>query len=402
MIRDSITGKKLSIFGGEKEFKESIIISRPTPPPFQDIEEPLKEVLGNKWLTNGGKFLKSYEEKLSGYIGSKCIATSNGTVALLILAKALGLKGEVIVPSFTFPATATSFNFLNIKTKFVDIDKETYCIDPNEVKRAINEDTSAIVPVNIYGNCCDIKKLENIAENNDLKLIFDSAHAFGAKYNGEMVGNFGDAEMFSTHATKILITGEGGIISSKNNELLDKIRIQQNFGYDDLKDKSQIQTVGINAKMSEFPAIIGLWSLDNFENHKNRRNEIAKIYLNRLSKIKGIGFQKTTPGCERVYQFFSILIDKDKFGVDRDQLAEVLMKENVLTRKYFYLPVHQQHPYKTVEHDKLKITDEISSNILCLPILSDMTNDQAERICALIKLIHEQAEEINNYFRKTS
>lgn len=364
---------------------------KPKIPQLKEIINEMNNIFDNAWLTNNGKFLRNFEEKTSNYLNIDCLAVSNGTIGLILAEKALKLKGKVIVPSLTFPATAHSLVWNNLKPIFVDIDKETYNIDPEEVEKALkkNDNISAILAVNLFGNPCNISSLEELSEKYKVRLIFDSAHAFGAHYNNRKIGHFGNIEIFSTHATKIFMTGEGGIISSKNKNLISEIKKLRNFGYSEKNEHYNTQICGMNAKMQEFSAILGLWSLKHIDENIKNRELLAKRYIRNLTKIKGLSFQKTTPNTKRIYQFFSILINKE-FGLNRDTLANKLKFQGIETKKYFYPPLHKHTSYKQHNNEILTNTEFVSSNILCLPLYSDLSFEEVDIVCDSIKKIYNE------------
>ncbi len=341
-----------------------------------------KDIFESGQLTNNGKYLQRLENSLSEYLKVKSLVVSSGTIGLIITLKRLNLTGNVIVPSFTFCATVHALIWAGLKPNFVDIDEETLNLDPKKVREAINADTSAILAVHVFGNPCAIDELQKIADENSLKLVFDAAHAFGSKYNGKLIGGFGNAEVFSLHATKTLIAGEGGIITTNDDELLNDLNKIRNFGFSDSINTSFI---GTNAKMSEIHALIGLDSLTNINSDLQKKKELAAIYQKELNGLPGISFQKVEKNTESSYFFFSIIIDPIICGFNRDQLAEYLLKEGIQTRKYFFFPVHKQTAYKEYNPIDLPITDKIASRILCLPSHVNLTIKDIYFICEKIK-----------------
>ena len=366
---------KPALLGGKPLFEEPVNIVLPTLPSLDSMKDRIEETLGNGMITNFSKYCKEFEKKLAEYIGVRyALSQSNATSGLLILHKVLDLYGEVIVPSFTFSATTHSLMWNNLTPVFVDIDKETFNIDPKLIEEKITPKTTAIFGVHIFGNPCEIEELQKIADKHNLKLIFDSAHAFGSIYHGKNVGGFGNAEVFSLSATKVLTKGEGGAITTNNQELSEKIKLARNYGDPGTYD---CQFIGFNSKLTEYAAIMGLETLKLLENNVKRRNELFELFKSNLSKLPGITFQKITDNCRTTVKDLSIVIDKDKFGISRDKLAEALDKENIRTKKYFYPPIHCMKAYSQFYDEyngKLPNTEYISQNILCLPIHSHMTD----------------------------
>ncbi|MBS3165655.1 DegT/DnrJ/EryC1/StrS family aminotransferase [Candidatus Woesearchaeota archaeon] len=341
-----------------------------------------KDVFESGILTNNGKYNKQFESSVSDYLDTPCISVCNATIGLDLTLKSLGIKGNVIVPSFTFCASVHAIVLAGLTPNFVDIDPLTFNLDPVKVEEAINDQTSAILGVHVFGNPCNIIELEKIAKKHNLKLIFDAAHAFGSTYNQKRIGLFGDAEVFSTHATKTLISAEGGIISSNNKEIINYISMARNFGM-----VSEIETafVGTNAKMSELHALVGLDSFSEIDNNIRKKSSIVDSYKNSLKDVKGISFQKIEENSTCSYFYFSIIIDEKEFGINRDQLAEVLSKNGVQARKYFYLPLHKHSAYKEYNSLSLPHSEKISSTILCLPTHVQLTLDEVSYICEVIK-----------------
>ncbi len=361
---------------------KQINISAPRLNNFSLFCERSKEVFESGILTNNGKYLQQLEKSISHYLNTDSILVCNATVGLEMTLKSLRLKGNVIVPSFTFCATVHTIVLAGLTPNFVDINLRTFNIDSNKVEEAINDQTSAILGVHVFGNPCNIIELEKIAKKHNLKLIFDAAHAFGSTYNQKRIGIFGDAEVFSMHATKTLIAGEGGIISSKDKNIINYISTARNFG---IISETDTAFAGTNAKMSELHALVGLDSFYEIDNDIKKKNIIVYHYKNLLKCVKGISFQKIEDNSTCAYFYFSIFIDEKKYGINRDQLAEILSQKGVQVRKYFYLPVHKQLAYKQYNSLILPNTEMISSNILCLPTHVQLTLDGVEYICEVIK-----------------
>ncbi len=344
--------------------------------------ERSKQIFETGWVTNNGPYLLEYEKNLSTYLDVPSLALSNGTMPLILALKGFGLWGEVILPSFTFCATAHAVVLAGLTPRFVDIDPETFNLDPEKVKDAITEDTCAIIGVHVFGNPCDIDALQEIADSHEIPLLFDAAHAFGSTYNGQKIGGFGVAETFSTHATKTLISGEGGFISSKNKKLMEYVTKARNFGFNGSEDT---EFIGTNAKMSELHAIIGLDSLSNITNDLEKKKEIVSLYTKMLSNVAGITLQKIQENATSGYFFFCILVDPHKYGMDRDALATKLEKEGIPSRKYFYLPIHKQTAYQEYNALSLPHTEKVSEHILCLPTHTSLTEKDVTRICQTIR-----------------
>ncbi|MFH1563687.1 MAG: DegT/DnrJ/EryC1/StrS family aminotransferase [Nitrospirota bacterium] len=404
---------KPAILGGKPIFEKLLPIARPSLPKLEEINSQLQDTFTSGILTNG-KYVAEFEQKCSQYLGvENVIAVSSATAGLILVEKALGLNGEVLVPSFTFTATCLSLNWNKIETRYVDCHPKTFTLDPILVEKAITRqasaaNTCAILAVCIFGNPPDMDMLNNLAKDYRLKLIFDSAHGFGTKYNDKLIGGFGDAEVFSLTPTKSLTTGEGGLITTNDKELAQKLKLMRNYGVESDYD---CELIGLNARMLEFSAILGLKNLSTIEEKINHRNKLAKDYKTKLSKLPGIEFQEIKESCRSTFKDFAILINEEAFGLNRDELGLALEKENIQTRKYFYPPVHLQKAYRHfypkyggdtpptpsqegIIKEKLSNTLRISSNILCLPISGEMNEEELEKVCAAIEQIHQFSDEI--------
>ncbi|MFC1768275.1 DegT/DnrJ/EryC1/StrS family aminotransferase [Nanoarchaeota archaeon] len=386
---------KPAILGGKPAFDNPVPITKPLLPSYFSLEENAKSMFSSGMITNS-TLVKQFEESARNYLGSKhCVALSSCTSGLMLSQKALNLTGEVILPSFTFFATGHSILWNNLKPVFVDIDPKSYQINPEKVNEAITEKTSAILAVHIFGNPAPALELEKIASDNNLKLIFDSAHAFGAKIGNQNVGTFGDVEVFSCSPTKLMITGEGGVCSTNNEELQRKLSIGRNYGDGGNYDPDFL---GLNARMSEFNAALGIESIKLIENNIERRKEISEIYQKELSKLPGISFQKVLPNNKVTYKDSAILINPIEFGINRDQLSEALLKENIITKKYFYPPLHLQKVFKEFSNydEKLPVTKFISKNILSIPLFSKMSDYDVFKVIESFKKIHEYRNELSS------
>lgn len=385
---------KPAILGGEPAFKNLLPITKPTLPNFENLIDSCKDIFNTGMITNS-KYVKEFENGLQDYIKvDYAQAVSSCTSGLMLVLKGLGLKGEVILPSFTFSASGHALIWNGLKPIFVDIDNETYNLNIEAVKEAINPKTSGILGVHIFGNPCDISALTDIAEDHNIKLIFDAAHAMGSEYKGEKIGKFGDAEVFSCSPTKLMVTGEGGIVTTNDAELKRKISIGRNYGDDGSYD---CEFTGMNARMSEMHAILGLESLHKLEENLANRAQLAATYKSELGNLHGITFQAITPSCRTTFKDFSIYVEPEKFGMNRDELCEVIAKENIMTKKYFYPPLHKQRAYSEFYEEykgKLSVTDDVSMNVLSLPLYSHMAIEDVKKVSHALCKIHEYAQEI--------
>lgn len=383
-----------AILGGKTAFDTPVKLVDITFSNKKQILVRIGETLDSSLLTNNGKYLVEFEEALSRFVGVPAVAVANATFGLILLFKTAGLRGKVIMPSFTFCATAHSAVWAGLEPVFADIDEKTFTLDVNSVKKLLTPDVCAIVGVHTFGNPCAIEELEKLAKSKGIRLFFDAAHAFGVMYHSKPIGSFGDAEVFSTHATKTLVTGEGGFVSSNDKKIIDGVKRGRNFGFND--DNSDALFCGTNAKMTEIGAILGLDSLQAGDEMIKHRNSIANMFRKRLSNIPGLRLQEIREGAVSSYCFFGMLVIPQEFGLNRDELAQALAAENIMTRKYFFPPLHQMTAYKKHAASSLPATEFVSQHIICLPIQSKMTMQIAEGICDAIEAIHEHAAAIHH------
>jgi dTDP-4-amino-4,6-dideoxygalactose transaminase len=358
-------------------------------PPIEEYFEEVKKIWNNNWLTNNGELHNELEIKLKEYLGVNGTSLFvNGTLALEIAIEALDLQGEIITTPFTFAATSHSISRNNIVPVFCDIDTVTFNLDVNKIEEHINEKTTAIMPVHVFGTPCNVDQIRLIAEKYNLKVIYDAAHAFGVEINGIPIGNFGDISMFSLHATKVYHSIEGGLLTYKDNVLKSKFNLLKNFG---IVGPEQVDLIGTNAKMNEFQAAMGIINLRYIENEIAKRKKIAYQYRQLLSDVEGIKFQVDIEGIKHNYSYFPIVVNEDFFGMDRNLLHEKLSEFNVFTRKYFYPLCSNFHFNK--KHSKsndLSTANKISNQILTLPIYGSLSEGEIEYICDSIKYIQKK------------
>lgn len=371
------------------KLEEPIPITKPTLPDIQEILPKISDIFSTRMITNH-KYVKEFEERVAEYLGVEyAVAVSSCTAGMMLVIKNMGLTGNVILPSFTFHATAHALSWNGLGLRFVDINPETLTIDSAKVEANITPETSAICGVHTFGNPCNLKALQEIADDHNIKLYFDAAHAFGSIYNNKHVGSFGNAEIFSLSPTKLLVTGEGGIVATNDPELKKKLVIGRNYGDDGSYD---CEFAGLNARMEEFNAILGLSGLKNIERNILSRHQKVSLYKSLLSKVPGISFQKIEHQSRTTYKDFSIHINADLFGLTRDELSLKLMDVKITTKKYFYPPVHKQRLYSKdgMQFDKdLPVTNRMADTSLSLPLWSDMGENMVREICSKIMEIRE-------------
>jgi len=372
--------RALKVVPATTGFNEPFPFMRPSLPELSHVFAEYQPAYHNGVLTNAG-LVSRLEAAVAERLSVKhCVAVSSCTSGLMMVLRALALKGEVILPSFTFFATGHSVLWNGLKPVFADCDPQTWNLSPADVERKITADTSAILAVHMYGNPCDVAELEAIARRHNLKLVFDAAHAFGSEYHGVPTGSFGDAEVFSLSPTKLLVAGEGGLVTTNDANLAAAVRAMRNYGDVGAYDPKWL---GLNARMTEFNAAMALAGLPLVKAKVQRRSQIAQMYTEKLSRIPGICFQKVHPGDTHTYKDYSVLVVPEIIGLTRDLLAESLRTENIETKKYFYPPLHQQHLY-SIFHEfgatDLLQTEHVANNILSLPIYESLSD---ETICTI-------------------
>lgn len=366
---------------------KQITVTSPLLPPLEELTPFLEDIWNRKWLTNNGHYHQLLEEQLCEYLGVKYISLfSNGTLALITALQALNLKGEIITTPYSFVATSHAILLNNLKPVFVDIEHNTFNLDPNKIEDAITEHTSAILPVHVYGNPCDHDAIQKIADKYNLKVIYDAAHAFGVTKDGISVLNWGDLSILSFHATKAYSTIEGGAIICHSKEMKDKLDKLKNFGYE---SETEISSLGSNAKMNEIQAAFGLATLKHIDKAIKIRNNIAERYRKEISKISGLKFLSPPKNVEFNDSYFPIFVDEQVFGISRDELYFKLKEKNILSRRYFYPLITDFSFYKDnsaiTKHD-LTISKQISDSVICLPIHHAISESEINSIISIIKM----------------
>jgi len=391
------TIEDLAIFGGVPAFTETLHVGRPYIPNRQHLMDRMNDILDRQWLTNAGRFVREFENRIADFLGVKhCIAMCNGTVALEIAARALELKGEVIIPSFTFIATAHSLQWQEITPVFCDIDPKTHTIDPAGIEQLITPRTSGIIGVHLWGRPCNVKSIQDIARRHNLTCMFDASHSFGCSHGGRMVGGFGDAETFSFHATKLINTFEGGAVVTNNDSLAQKMRLMKNFGFSGLDN---VIYIGSNGKMSEVSAAMGLTSLENIHEliAVNKRN--YGTYQTCFQDQTGYRLITFDESEKNNYHYIVLEVDKNGAGIDRDRLMRILHAENIRARRYFYPGCHRMEPYRSYFPNAgllLPKTEQLTERVLCLPTGAGVGEADIRSICDIIHFVTEHAGDITN------
>ena len=379
-------GKQLAILGGTPAFEVPLHVGRPNLGDRQALLARINDMLDRRWLTNDGPMVKEFECRIAELVGVRhCIAMCNATVALEIAIRALGLRGEVIVPSYTFVATAHALQWQEITPLFADMDPGTHNIAPAAIERLITPRTSAIIGVHVWGRACDAEAIEAIGRKHGLEVMYDAAHAFGCSHKGKMVGSFGRCEVFSFHATKFLNTFEGGAVVTNDDALAEKMRLMRNFGF---AGYDRVIYLGVNGKMTEVCAAMGLTSLDSIDEiiALNRRNYLA--YQEGLRAIPGVSLIHYDPAERNNYQYVVAEVDPDVAPLRRDELVSVLHAENVLARKYFWPGCHRMEPYRSLQPNSallLPETERIAARVMVLPTGQAVTPEVIQTICAILR-----------------
>lgn len=361
---------------------KKINVTKSSMPYYEEYCKMIKPIFESGHLTNMGPLHNEFAGKVGSYLGADNVSLfTNGHLALYVAIKVLGLTGEVITTPFTFASTTHAIVENGLTPVFCDIDPDTYTIDANKIAELITDKTSAIIPVHVYGNVCDVEKIDAIAKKHNLKVIYDAAHVFGVKIGDRGIGTFGDISMFSFHATKVFNTIEGGCLTYSDSSLTDTISSLRNFG---ITSPESVDYLGTNAKMNEFQAAMGLCNLKHIDNELLKRQKAEEIYCERLSCVKGIKLCPVQKDVKRNYAYFPVLFDKKEFGKSRDEVAEILSENGIFARKYFYPVTNEFSCYKGKYKGETPVAKNVSENILCLPMYADLTVDEVKLICDII------------------
>lgn len=365
-------------------FQQPIFITRPLLPDLHELTKKLQEVWDSQWLTNIGNQHRLLEIRIKNLLKVPNVSLfNNGTIALIVACQSLRLSGDLITTPFTFPATPHVLTWNNIRPVFCDIDPITMNIDADKIESMITPQTTGILAVHVFGTPCDVEKIQEIADRYGLKVIYDAAHAFQCEIDGRGIGNFGDITMFSFHATKLFHTAEGGALVFKDNNLKGRIDLLKNFG---IKNEEEVIMPGINGKMNEIQAALGLVVLDSIEEERNKRKKLLDTYRECLKGIDGISILDERSDTNS-YQYFVIRINEKLFGKSRDFIHEEFKKYNVFTRKYFYplcsdYTCYRHLPSSTI--DNLPVANKVVKEVLSMPFYGGLSEDDVEKICNIL------------------
>lgn len=378
----------------EYAFSEPIHVTRPVLSSLDDYTDKLREVWDSRWITNDGVLHQRLEKNLEKYLGVDHLNLfCNGTIALLVALQALDIReGEVITTPFTFPATPHALHWNHISPVFCDIAPGTYNLDPNRLEELITPATKAILPVHVFGAPCDTESIQEIADRHDLPVIYDAAHAFGVKYRGRALVDYGDLAMLSFHATKLFTTAEGGALISHTPETKERIYYLKNFG---IAGEEAVLYPGINGKMSELHAALGLLNLELVDEEIARRKTLTQYYCDGLQGIPGLTLPPEPLDTDPNYAYFPVLIDERDFGWSRDDVHDALHSINIVPRKYFYPLCSHYASYDTLpsaSSDNLHVAEKVAGQVLCLPIFGALPHSSAEQVAGAIVALHTNAD----------
>lgn len=361
----------------------NILVTQSSMPELDEYVEEIKDIWETHWLTNMGSKHKKLESQLKDYLAVDNISLmTNGHLALELCLQAMNLTGEVITTPFTFASTTHAIVRNGLTPVFCDIDPIDFTIDVNKIESLITDKTSAIVPVHVYGNVCNVEEIERIAKKYDLKVIYDAAHTFGVEYKGKGIGSFGDASMFSFHATKVFNTIEGGAVCFKDEAVGKQLYKLKNFG---IKNQTEVDGVGSNAKMNEFQAAMGLCNLRHVDEEIDKRKQVVERYRKHLEGVPGIQINPIQENVKSNYAYFPIIVDEKIFGVTRNEISDKLAENGIFSRKYFY-PLTNTFDCFHGKYDvnETPIALHISKRVLTLPLYADLELEIVDKICNII------------------
>lgn len=364
---------------------KTITVTSPLLPDLKEFEKILEDIWQRKWLTNNGHYHQELEKALAVYLGVPYISLfTNGTLPLITALQAMRVTGEVITTPYSFVATTHSIWWNNLKPVFVDVEEETGNIDPEKIEAAITPQTTAIMPVHVYGTPCNTKRIQEIADIYGLKVIYDAAHAFGVNVNGTSILENGDMSTLSFHATKVYNTVEGGALVCHDEAIKKRIDYLKNFGF---AGETTVVAPGINSKMDEIRAAYGLLNLQQVDQAIARRKHVAELYRTALKNVPGIRFLNDIEGVRHNYSYFPIFITEKEYGMSRDALYDKLKSQNILARRYFYPLISNFPVYRGLDSsnpENLPVATKLADQVLCLPMYADLADDDVERILGII------------------
>jgi dTDP-4-amino-4,6-dideoxygalactose transaminase len=385
----------LALFGGPPAFAEPLHVGRPNLGDRRAFLARVEDLLDRRWFTNNGPFVQEFERRLAERTGTRhCIAVCNATIGLELAIRALGMTGEVIVPSFTFVATAHALEWQGVTPVFCDVDPRTHNLDPDRVEALVTPRTTGIIGVHVWGRPCAVDRLTDIARARGLKLLFDAAHAFACTHRGQPLGRFGDAEVFSFHATKFLNSFEGGAITTQDDELAARLRLMKNFGF---AGYDRVVHPGTNGKMTEVCAAMGLSSLERLDELVAVNRDRHRAYAESLRGVPGLSVLAYDPAEASNFQYVVVEVDPERAGLDRDQLVRLLHAENVLARRYFFPGCHAMEPYRSRDPGagaRLPHTERLAARVLTLPNGTSVEPGDVGTVASLLRYLVANAAAI--------
>lgn len=398
--------KKLAILGGEPAFKRPLHVGRPNLPDKEVLCEYLDQMFDSRWLTNNGPLVRKFKEKLEEYLQVKhCIPVCNGTIALELAERSLDLHDEVVLPSFTFVATPHSLKWQKINPVFADIGEKDITISPASILNVMTPGTTGIIGVHVYGYPCDYENIDRIASERNIKVLYDAAHAFGCEVDGIPYANLGDASVFSFHATKFFNSFEGGAITTNDDALAEEVRLMSNFGFAG-EALDQVDFLGINGKMSEISAAMGLAMLDCIEQIREKNRENFEAYRNVFSQIEGLELVEPPAHMTRHnWQYVIVKLDKKAFGLNRDLTVNALRAENIFARRYFYPGCHRMYPYREYfpgASELLPNTERFANQVMAFPTGQEINGQTVQTIASLLVEVSDRAVDIQNALSSSS
>lgn len=394
-MRRADAGRQVHEQSDEMKFASPLHVGRPNVGDRESLMRRINAMLDRRWLTNNGPLVQEFEQRIAEIVGAKhVVAMCNATVGLEIAARALELSGEVIVPSYTFVATAHAIQWQGITPVFVDIDPVSHNLDPKRIEESITPRTTGIIGVHVWGRTCETRAIESIAANHDLKIMYDASHAFGCSHNGRMVGTNGSAEVFSFHATKFINCFEGGAVATQDDDLANKMRLMRNFGF---SGYDNVIYSGVNGKMSEVCAAMGLTCLDAMSEIVRTNCVNYEAYRKEIDTIPGVGLVEYDITEQNNFQYVVLTVDPKKCALSRDQLLQVLHSHNILARRYFFPGVHRMEPYRSYyphSHLLLPVTEEVVRQVIVMPTGTEVSSDDIRRIGDILRKALKNADEL--------
>lgn len=360
-----------------------ILVTRSSMPSMEEYIEEIRSIWDSHWLTNMGEKHKALQAELQKYMGVPAVELlTNGHMALELSLQAMNLQGEVITTPFTFASTTHAIVRNGLEPVFCDIDPETYTMDVTQIERLITDRTCAILPVHVYGNICNIEEIERIAHKYGLKVLYDAAHTFGETYNGQGIGNFGDASCFSFHATKVFNTIEGGAVCYRDPDMGRRLYELKNFG---IHGPEEVDAVGANAKMNEFCAAMGLCNLRHVDEEIAKRRAVVERYREHLEGVDGLRLNVQQPEVRSNYAYFPVVFDENLFGASRNEVMDALAQNGIGARKYFYPLTNTFECFHgKYDVDATPVALHVAKRVLTLPLYADLSMEDVDRICKIV------------------